>query len=160
MSPLEFKTHILPCYNMMYVVILRIVSSEQDAADIVQELIKRLWERHLTLTLPDIPRAFCATVARNAAINHMRTASRHPQASLDEVKTEYQLQPDDDSDRLAALEKAIDMLPENRQQVIRLSLQGMSGQQIALATSLSEANVRQLLSRARCQLKSIISTLL
>lgn len=157
MTSQQFKTHILPCYDMMFAVVTRIVNNNDDAADIIQEVIRSLWERHENITLPDIPKAFCCTVARNAAINHMRFRQRHPLTTIDIIPDT----PDDDDDttkeRLNLLQQAIEQLPNPRGTLIKLSLDGYSTSQIALKTGYTEANVRQIISRGRQQLKSILS---
>lgn len=59
-------------------------------------------------------------------------------------------------DTRAAIERLIDSLPEGQRTAIRLSsFGGLDNNEIAATTGLSEANVRQLLSRGRRKLREL-----
>ncbi len=41
----EFRQQIIPCYNMMYAVALRIFRDPADASDAVQDAVANLWDK-------------------------------------------------------------------------------------------------------------------
>lgn len=157
MTAQEFKTRILPCYQTMYNVVVRVVKNRDDSADVVQDVVRRLWERHAEIEMPACIHAFCVTVARNAALNHMRNCVMKKAELVVEPTAEItDDEPENSSDTLY---RAIGRLPDNRRRLVLLSLRGLSTAQMAAELDISEGNVRQLLSRARHQLKSLITNI-
>ncbi len=131
-----------------------ILDDDEEAEDVVQDALLRLWQLH------DEPirniRGFARIVVRNLCLSKVR---RKPQtvdvrqadfASDDEAAMEKNEQ----IDRMMAL---IDALPTMQQTVLRLRhMQDMTMADIANLVGTSEAAVRQSLSRAR---RSIIEQL-
>ena len=124
-----------------------ILDSDEDAEDVVQDAMLRLWQ------LRDEPvrnvRGFARIVVRNLSLSKIR---RKPltvdigQANLaadDDTETERNEQ----IDRMMAL---VDALPTMQQTVLRLRhMQDMTMADIASIIGTSEVAVRQSLSRAR-----------
>ena len=124
-----------------------ILDSDEDAEDVVQDAMLRLWQ------LRDEPvrnvRGFTRIVVRNLSLSKIR---RKPltvdigQANLaadDDTETERNEQ----IDRMMAL---VDALPTMQQTVLRLRhMQDMTMADIASIIGTSEVAVRQSLSRAR-----------
>lgn len=131
-----------------------ILDDDEEAEDVVQDALLRLWQLH------DEPirniRGFARIVVRNLCLSKVR---RKPQtvdvrqadfASDDEATMEKNEQ----IDRMMAL---VDALPTMQQTVLRLRhMQDMTMADIANLVGTSEAAVRQSLSRAR---RSIIEQL-
>ena len=131
-----------------------ILDDDEEAEDVVQDALLRLWQLH------DEPirniRGFARIVVRNLCLSKVR---RKPQtvdvrqadfASDDEAAMEKNEQ----IDRMMAL---VDALPTMQQTVLRLRhMQDMTMADIANLVGTSEAAVRQSLSRAR---RSIIEQL-
>ena len=124
-----------------------ILNSDEDAEDVVQDAMLRLWQ------LRDEPirnvRGFARIVVRNLSLSKIR---RKPltvdigQANIaadDDTETERNEQ----IDRMMAL---VDALPTMQQTVLRLRhMQDMTMADIASIIGTSEVAVRQSLSRAR-----------
>jgi len=158
-----FKIHILPCYDVMMAVAVRISGDNDTASDIVQETMKRLWENRDNIPPPKSPRSFCAVAARNAAISLCREKSRHPVDIFDDYMADSLANDDNDDldeQRLQILHQAINNLDSQRKLIINLSLQGRSNSQIAEVLGVSEVNARQLICRARSHLRKLVSTML
>lgn len=131
-----------------------ILDDDEEAEDVVQDALLRLWQLH------DEPirniRGFARIVVRNLCLSKVR---RKPQtvdvrqadfASDDEATMEKNEQ----IDRMMAL---VDALPTMQQTVLRLRhMQDMTMADIANLVGTSEVAVRQSLSRAR---RSIIEQL-
>lgn len=110
----------------------KILGSTDEAEDVVQETLLKLWKMKGTLAPPVAPLAIVMT--RRAAIDRLRR-----------IEARHETDP-----RAARMMAAIDMLPRIQQTVMRMRLaEGMEYKDIALLVSTSEQNVRQTLSRAR-----------
>lgn len=158
MTAAEFKTDILPAYGAMMALAVRLTRSQDMAADIVQDVVHGLWEKHSSLVFKESPVAFAMRSVRNRCIDVLRHESH--KVSMHEGIQDEQAQDDDCDDlmaeRLVALQRGIEELGEPRRTIIRLSLKGLQAREIAIQVALSEANVRQMLSRARKQLRILI----
>lgn len=154
-----FKNGILPCYALMMSVAARILGSEAEAADLVQETVKRLWEKREALDRPDSARAFCMVITRNAALSALRSRSRRPEDPLDYAPPDLTEAPDgaDEAEqRSRVLWKALEMMDVRSARALTLSMYGAQSDEIAADLNVSSAAARQILSRARTRLKTLI----
>ena len=158
MTAQQFKDKILGCYDSMLAVACRILGTEDEAQDAVQDVCRRLWERYSEIAPPANPGAFCAVTVRNYCLDIIRSrpldAGDEPLATIAESKAVDETDAKDDATSL--LQKAIDRLEQRSRQIIQWGLQGYSYSQMAAELHTSEANVRQVTSRARRQLRNII----
>lgn len=121
------------------------------AKDVVQEVTLRLWQNPKGLDASANPRAYCLASVRNEALSVLRSATRFE--SLDSAASLPESAPADDSDWMREL---IARLPESQRRVFELkTIRDMEYEEIASLLSTSEANVRQLLSRARKTLRRL-----
>lgn len=157
MTATEFKNDILPAYGAMLTFAARLLNSRDTAADVVQDVIRGLWEKHESLSFTGSPTAFAMRCVKNKCIDLLRRTQKH--SRLDETTPDIADSNDQDDEfaqRLVALDNSINQLEEPRKSTVRLSLAGHSTRQIAQQLNLSEDNVRQLLSRTRHQLRVLI----
>lgn len=159
MTEKEFRQRVMPLQRLMYGLALRMGMPPDDAADVVQETQIKLW-RHRA-EIPDADgamRLYSITALRRECISMMRR--RKLAVTLDEA-TEFKA-PDSSAsteyrDTLHRIEFLIDSLPPGQCKVVRLSsFGGLDNSEIAEATGLSEANVRQLLSRGCRRLRELM----
>lgn len=157
MTAQQYKDNILGCYDSMLAVARRILGNEDEAQDAVQDVCRRLWERCAEIAVPANSGAFCAVTVRNHCLDVIRSrpldAGDEPLASIAENKADDET---DAEDTAALLQKAMGRLEQRSRQIIQWSLQGRSYDQMAAELHTSEANVRQITSRARRQLRNII----
>ncbi len=160
MDALAFKNEILPCYGTMVALAQRMLGDRDDARDTVQDTMRKLWERHEAIDIKAGAQAFCLTAVRNACLSHLRCRGK---VAVVDIESAPSLADGSapDLDMIAAqqadmVRRAVDMLSEQRRRILRMSLGGMSNKEIALTDGLTEANVRQLLSRARSQIREVI----
>lgn len=129
-----------------------------DASDIAQESLRRLWERRDELRTLENVAAYAMMIARNLVVDLLRERQRLVRLDSD-VAGKMASDPDlagEKSEERKLLRKMLAMLPENQRVVVRLSLvAGMSNSEIAAATGLSPDVVRQSLSRGRKRLKEL-----
>jgi RNA polymerase sigma-70 factor (ECF subfamily) len=165
MDATTFKEIILSRYGDMYRMAYAIVQDSDDAKDVVQDAVARMWVHRRELTGVESPGAFCTTTVKRVAIDLLRARSRRPDA-VEQIDDESAPRTDahagiEDADILRQVERMLDALPPNQREVIRLrSHADCSIDEIASITGLTQANVRQLLSRARRSLKQLADKLL
>lgn len=165
MEEIEFRQKILPLQHLMYGIALKAGMPPDDAADTVQEALLRLWRARASLPGPSgEQRAYCLTVFRNTLLSNISSitsrAARRSDIPLDNPYVEKSVADKPEADSAGTrqdLERMINALPENQRKVIRLSgFGGLETDEIARATGLTAANVRQLLSRARRRLRAMM----
>ncbi len=120
----------------------RYTDDADDAEDIVQDALLKLWLMHDDLQSP--PDGLAMVLTRNLSIDHLRRKNR-PCPTPEIVETEHE-----DDERIERMMRVIDTLPGLQQIVLRLRhMEEMEFRDIARITGTSEAAVRKTLSRAR-----------
>lgn len=173
----------------MFRTALRIVLNREEAEDIVQDTMLRLWEKYCkapeypdnpeTLERPEYPdtpekpdnpaneirniESLALTMTRNLALD--RKALAHQRViSLDE-ETHDRTDPTSPSpleriqlnERQQQLHDAVNALPEKQRSVLQLrDIEEKSVRETAQIMSLSEADVKTTLHRARTALKNLL----
>jgi RNA polymerase sigma factor, sigma-70 family len=160
MNSREFKAKILPHYTSMYRVAASVMRSDDEAADIVQDAMLRLFEKRNQLeNIVDI-QSYCINVVRNACLNKLRGKKQHLSTdevtdidSAEDVHTELEWR-----DFYGIVSKAMTRLPVDQRNVFRMSVYGgFSNIEIAELLGITQGNVRVLLSRARIKIRKLLS---
>lgn len=143
MTQEEFKDEVGRLRPKLLGVARRYVGDE-DAEDVVQDVLLRLWQMLAELRLPID--ALASVLTRNMAVSLLRRQPRlQPDASMmaDEADA-------GDDERLARILSVIEGLPPLQQTILRLRhMEGMELRDIAVLTGSSEVATRKALSRAR-----------
>lgn len=143
MTQEEFKDEVGRLRPKLLGVARRYVGDE-DAEDVVQDVLLRLWQMLAELRLPID--ALASVLTRNMAVSLLRRQPRlQPDASMmaDEADA-------GDDERLARILSVIEGLPPLQQTILRLRhMEGMELRDIAALTGSSEVATRKALSRAR-----------
>lgn len=129
---------------------LRITGSDDEADDLAQEALMRLWTMRHTLDTHPNPKALALTMVRHMAIDHVRHRqleqghlAREPMADDVAARAEQH-------DDVRLVREIAQRLPPLQAQVLRMKeVEGYDTDEIAAITATSTDNVRQLLSRAR-----------
>lgn len=157
----EFKDVFLPLGRLMYVEAIKILHSQADAEDAVQDMFTKLWEHRESLELINNPRAYAITMVRNHCLNifnsaiHRQTEEAEPENVIAAVLSTDPLYEIENRDCIGKVLEIIDALPENQRKIITLhDMEGRTNQEIEQITGLSSDNIRQLLSRARKAIRS------
>lgn len=137
---------------MLLNVARNILGSDEEAEDVVQDALLRMWQ------LRDEPirnlKGFARIVVRNLSLSKVRRKSQTVDISHADIADEAETERNEQIDRMMEL---VDALPTMQQTVLRLRhMQEMTMADIATLIGTSEAAVRQSLSRAR---RSIIEQL-
>jgi RNA polymerase sigma-70 factor (ECF subfamily) len=133
---------------------------ERDAAareDLLQEILLALWRALPSFRGECSPRTFVLRVAHNRALTH-RFRPRRDGEPLEAALHVAHPDPGPEAEaaaaqRLERLRRALRALPVPARQVLTLSLEGLSGAEIAAVLGTTEGNAWVRLSRARRALK-------
>ena len=127
----------------------RYVNDVQEAEDIVQEVLIRLWENRRHYQDITCLRSFVYTMIRNQSLNLIRNRKRSSQHfHLFNILVE------EESNRL--LFNAINTLAPQSAAIIQLSLQGLKNEEIARELSISENTVKVLKYRSLKKLRQLL----
>lgn len=160
MNSREFKAKILPHYTSMYRVAASVMRSDDEAADIVQDAMLRLFEKRNQLENIVDTKSYCINVVRNACLNKLRGKKQHLSTdevtdidSAEDVHTELEWR-----DFYGIVSKAMTRLPVDQRNVFRMSVYGgFSNIEITELLGITQGNVRVLLSRARIKIRKLLS---
>ena len=139
----------------------RILASEEDAEDVVQDAFCKLWRSDYTLKTTNEAEALVRTTIRNLSLDELRKQEVRPQFSLDtERDTVLQrsaLEEIEIRERFEQVETIIDaeLSPSERRVMHLKEYEGHSIEEIADMMNLTEAAVRMKLSRARKRIRTV-----
>ena len=120
------------------------MGNTDEAEDIAQDAMVKLWLMREQLTLPITGMA--SIVTRNLCIDALR--KKHQTIDIAQLPDEADFS--DDGEQIEQLMKVIDSLPSTQRTILRMRhLQGMEMREIALILGSTEVAVRKTLSRAR-----------
>ncbi len=120
------------------------MGNTDEAEDIAQDAMVKLWLMREQLTLPIAGMA--SIVTRNLCIDALR--KKHKTIDIAQLPDEADFS--DDGEQIEQLLKVIESLPSTQRTILRMRhLQGMEMREIALVLGSTEVAVRKTLSRAR-----------
>ena len=139
----------------------RILASEEDAEDVVQDAFCKLWRSDYTLKTTNEAEALARTTIRNLSLDELRKQEVRPQFSLDtERDTVLQrsaLEEIEIRERFEQIETIIEaeLSPAERRVMHLKEYEEHSIEEIAEMMHLTEAAVRMKLSRARKRIRTV-----
>lgn len=150
----QFKQTVLPHTPAMLRILKLTLGDEEAARDVLQEVLTRLWESRQKLSGVDNIRAYCLKSARNLALNHLERSRRFE--SIEQCREIEDAANPALTAELSSATALIDCLPVQQQTVLRMrTFADMEVDEISDSLGISQANVRQLLSRARRKLREL-----
>lgn len=160
---MDFRTDILPLKNQLYRLALRITLNQQEAEDVVQDTMVKVWNRRDSWDEIDNIEAFSMTICRNIALDVVKR-KEFQNTSSDDMPMEH---PDMGGDPLSKLvrkdsldriRRAMDSLPENQRTCMQLrDFEGLSYREIAEIVGISEGQVKVTIFRARQEVKKRVT---
>ena len=149
----------LPLKDMLYRLALRITQKHEEAQDIVQDTLIKVWNKRDDWESIDSIEAFSLTVCRNLALDRMKVKSSKNE-SLDNSHLDT---PDLGStpyermqlkDRIELVKRMVDALPEKQRSCMQLrDFEGKSYKEISSILGISEDQVKVNIFRARQVIK-------
>ena len=149
--------------DLVYRVALRVTGSTDDAADAAQDALVKVW-KGIGAVDELRRRAWCARVARNAALDLLRRRSVRPAPGRIEAVAEPASetpQPDDHAeagDLRVELARAVGTLDEPYRSILVLrEVEGLAYQEIADALELPLNTLKVYLHRARARVRAALT---
>lgn len=155
MKEISFRNDILPLKNQLYRLALRITLSTEEAEDIVQETMLKVWSRRDKWQEIESIEAFCFTICRNLALDSMKRAGGK-NASIDALpleradETGTPLDIADSNNKIETVRRIVNSLPEKQRSCMQLrDFEGKPYKEIAEVLGISEEQVKINIFRAR-----------
>lgn len=155
MTPEEFRKIILPEGRRLYALAFRYLNNREEAEDIVQEVMVKLWTGRDHQKPFASPAAWCTTVTRNSCIDVLR---RKRMIRLEEISDSILL-PEashgtvsfaDDREAVMMISRIVSRMKEPyRSAVILRDMEGYSYEETAEVMKTNINALRTVLSRAR-----------
>ena len=159
MKEISFRNDVLPLKDKLFRLALRITLNREEAEDIVQDTLIKVWNSRDRWQQLDSIEAYSLTVARNLSLDRIKKMENQ-NGSLEDEKTE---RPDVSSnpsermiqkDKLDIVKRMIDELPEKQRSCIQLrDIEGKAYKDIAQILGITEEQVKINIFRARQTIK-------
>lgn len=159
MKNISFRNDVLPLKNVLYRLALRITLSREEAEDVVQDTLIKVWNRRDDWQDIDSIEAFSLTICRNLSLDRMKKAGNDNRPIGDEEAGapatgydpyERMMQ----RDRVEQVKRIVDGLPEKQKSCMQLrDFEGKSYKEIAEVLAISEEQVKINIFRARQAVK-------
>ena len=152
----NFQNDVLPLKNELYRMALRITQNREDAEDVVQETMMKVWRRRDEWPQIASMEAFCLTICRNIAIDKVRRMDNQSQSlddNVDPIDSSHTANPEEQTiqnDRTQLVVQLISQLPERLRSCMQLrDIEGKSYRDIATILGITEQQVKVNIFRAR-----------
>ena len=157
MKKIDFRQDLLPLKDKIFRLAFRVTLNTQEAEDLTQDTLVRVWSKREELSDVKSLEAFCITVCRNMALDRVKRTERSNLSLDDEGTTTdaYDNEPAPDErmehdERLRRVHQLFNALPERLRTALQLrDIEGMSYAEAAQAMGVSEDLFRVTLHRAR-----------
>jgi RNA polymerase sigma-70 factor (ECF subfamily) len=160
---IDIQRDILPLKNILYRLALRITLNSQEAEDVVQDVIIKMWKMGERLNDVENLESYALRLTRNLSIDRQRMKVNQVE-SFDELEDfhggisnsiESRLE---QQERIDSIRDIMMQMPEKQRSVMQLrDFEGKSYKEIALALEISEDQVKVNIFRARQFVKSRIA---
>ena len=155
MKEISFRNDVLPLKDKLFRLALRITLNREEAEDIVQDTLIKVWNSRDRWQQLDSIEAYSLTVARNLSLDRIKKMENQ-NGSLEDEKTERLDATSNPSermiqkDKLDIVKRMIDELPEKQRSCIQLrDIEGKAYKDIAQILGITEEQVKINIFRAR-----------
>ena len=159
MKEISFRNDVLPLKDKLFRLALRITLNREEAEDIVQDTLIKVWNSRDRWQQLDSIKAYSLTVARNLSLDRIKKMENQ-NGSLEDEKTERSDASSNPSermiqkDKLDIVKRMIDELPEKQRSCIQLrDIEGKAYKDIAQILGITEEQVKINIFRARQTIK-------
>lgn len=159
MKNISFRNDVLPLKNVLYRLALRITLSHEEAEDIVQDTLIKVWDKRDSWDDIDSIEAFSMTICRNLSLDRIK---KHENLN-DSVEEKQIDSPDNASnpfedtlqqDRINLVRNLVNALPEKQRSCMQLrDFEGKPYKEIAGILGITEEQVKVNIFRARQTVK-------
>lgn len=155
-----FETQVLPAKNKLYRFALRLLANEEEAKDVVQEVLIRVWRDQGKAEEVQNWEAWCMRITKNLSLDRLRLTQRRATGPLSENLEVHDQNgtPHETTERQESMQRINQLmatLPEKQRQVIHLrDVEGYSYHEICDILELDMNQVKVSLFRARNAIKA------
>ena len=160
MKEISFQNDVLPLKNKLFRLALRITLNREEAEDVVQDTLIKVWNARDRWQEFDSIEAYSLTIARNLSLDRIKKMDNQNDSleeqtaeRLDETSStpsERMIQ----KDKLNIVRNIINELPEKQRSCLQLrDIEGKSYKEIADILSITEDQVKVNIFRARQTVK-------
>ena len=150
-----FENRVLPTKNKLFRFAFRLLGSSEEAKDVVQEVMIKVWNGREQMATIDNMEAWCMRITKNLSLDRLRSKQRRTTDSMQEgfeirqeSFTPYEKTEIDES--MQRVNELINALPEKQRQVMHLrDIEGYSYNEICEILELDMSQVKVNLFRAR-----------
>lgn len=149
----EFNHIILPMRSDLKAYALRLTESDDNAEDLVQEVMLRLWDMRQNIHAEDNLKALAITIMRNKFYDQCRheernfTTDKVMEVPIEDRRAEQR-------DEVNLIRQIVAQLPPLQQQIFRMKeIEGYTADEIMQITGCTADNLRKNLSRARLKIR-------
>ncbi len=163
MKNISFRNDVLPLKDVLYRLALRITLSHEEAQDIVQDTLIKVWNKRDDWQLLDNIEAYSMTICRNLALDALKKKGNNNE-SLEQEQIDT---PDRTSnphelmiqkDRIEMVRRLVNQLPEKQRSCMQLrDFEGKAYKDIAQILGITEEQVKVNIFRARQTIKQQFS---
>ena len=158
----QFTLQVIPLKNKLFRFAKRILDHTEEAEDIVQEVLIKLWNRRDSLDTYRSVEALAMITTKNMCLDWLKTKKYKVDRMEDHTRFLENL-PDEQkmdlSEEILRVKKAMKMLPQQQQMIMQLrDIEGYDFESIAEILEMNENAVRVNLSRARKRIREMITT--
>jgi RNA polymerase sigma-70 factor (ECF subfamily) len=162
-ADLWFVAEVLPLEAALTQFLLHNWRNKNDIEDLLQDIYVRVYEAALK-QIPESPKPFVFTTARNLLINRVRRERIIPIEAVAEWETLNVAKDEPGPDRvlmardeLARLQVTLDRLPPRcREAILLRRIEGLSRREIAARMGISEYTVAEYLTHSMCALADML----
>lgn len=161
MKKISFCTDVLPLKNELFRLALRITLNKDDAEDVVQETMIKVWNRREQWEQIESMEAFCMTICRNLALDHLKRMENQNVSledhSTDNIQHATATTPEEQAvqrDKVERVRGLMNQLPEKQRTCMQLrDVEGKTYKEIAAVMGITEQQVKINIFRARQTIK-------
>lgn len=150
-----FLSQVVPVRQKLYRFACRLLNSEEDAKDVTQDALMKVWHQQERMGELQNLEAWCMRIVRNLALDRLKAKKYRVTETLDHAaaQPEQQQSPYQAAARQDVMNRvhhAINALPEKYRTIIQLrDIDGFAYQEIAEILDISLSEVKINLHRAR-----------
>ena len=161
----EFEKIFKHLYSPLCLFANKYVNDVNYSEDIVQEVFVKAWEKQVHFKSFDKAKGFFYVAVKNASLNflkshHSKSIKAHPSESLEILQTEnYFIKETVIIEASVLIKKEIDALPPKCREVMELSFEGLTNQEIANKLGIGFETVKSYKSDAYKKLRKNLAHL-
>ncbi len=159
MKNISFRNDVLPLKDVLYRLALRITLKHEEAQDIVQDTLIKVWNKRDEWENIVSMEAYCLTICRNLALDKMKLRANQNESienihldTPDQGGNPYERM--QQKDRIDLVRRMVNALPEKQRSCIQLrDFEGKPYKEIAEILGITEEQVKVNIFRGRQAIK-------